>query len=78
MITAQQLCRALSQFDGEEVTDLKQVTKRTFSGGELLEFINALPDHESTGCHTCKYSDTHPADEPCCNCDGTNLWEEDK
>lgn len=43
MITPEQLCVFLSRHDGEEVTDLKQVAKISFSGGELLEFINSLP-----------------------------------
>jgi len=44
MITEQQLCKALSEYDGEEVTDLRQVQRRTFSGIELLEFINSFTD----------------------------------
>ena len=43
MITQEQLCKHLSQYNGEEVDSLKQVAKITFSGGELLEFINSLP-----------------------------------
>jgi hypothetical protein len=78
MITPEQLCRALTEHDGEEVTDLRQVQKISFSGEELRAFINSLPEHESVSCHTCKHSDKHLEEEPCRNCDGTNLWEEEK
>ncbi len=44
MITPEQLCKALTEHDGEEVTDLKQVVKISFSGYELLEFINSFTD----------------------------------
>lgn len=46
MITEKQLCKALSQYNGEEVDSLQQVVKITFSGEELLEFVNSLPSEE--------------------------------
>jgi hypothetical protein len=46
-MTPEQLCKALTSWDGEEVTDIKQVQKISFSGGDLLEFINALPEKVS-------------------------------
>jgi hypothetical protein len=46
MITEEQLCKHLSQYNGEEVDSLKQVQKITFSGEELLEFFNSLPFEE--------------------------------
>lgn len=44
MITEEQLCKALTEHDGEEVTDLKQVEMISFTGYELLEFINSFTD----------------------------------
>lgn len=43
-MTPEQLCKALTSWDGEEVTDIKQVGKISFSGGDLLEFINSFTD----------------------------------
>ena len=47
MITPEQLCKALTSWDGEGITDLKQAAMVSFSGEELLEFINGLPEKVS-------------------------------
>ena len=81
MITPEQLCVFLSRHDGEEVTDLKQVEKISFSGGELLEFINSLPDEPQiinptqSRCITCKHYEVDDSLEPCNKCHNYNSWE---
>ena len=47
-ITKEQLCKALSEHDGEEITNLAQVTLTSFSGEELLEFINSIEVEQPT------------------------------
>jgi hypothetical protein len=39
-LTEKQLCEALTEFNGAEVDNIKQIVKITFSGEEMLEFIN--------------------------------------
>lgn len=65
MITEKQLCKALSQYNGEEVDSLQQVVKITFSGEELLEFVNSLPSEEDYWKQRCLLAEKFIEESPC-------------
>jgi hypothetical protein len=39
-LTEEEFCKLHTQFYGEELDYLKQLTSQTFTGEELLEFVN--------------------------------------
>ena len=40
LLTEEEFCYLDTQFNGEEIDNIKQAVQRSFTGKELLEFIN--------------------------------------
>ena len=41
-LTEEQFCYFITQYEGEVTDNIKQIVLRTFTGEELLEFINYI------------------------------------
>lgn len=41
-LTEEQFCYFITQYEGEVTDNIKQIVQRTFTGEELLEFINYI------------------------------------
>lgn len=46
-LSEEQFCKLHTQYNGEEIDNIKQLVSETFTGEELLEFINYILKQKS-------------------------------
>jgi len=46
-LTEKEFCYFITQYEGEITDNIKQIVQRTFTGEELLEFINYILKQKS-------------------------------